>query len=102
MHRENALYPNAEAYPAHGEGGRSQAPAARDNHALERLDALLLLVAIRLAQLDVHANGVPGLELRNAGAQLSCLYFIYGQVHNGIPWQTLMGRAGTSKANTKV
>src|SRR5690606_19300235 len=69
MQREQALDADAGGNLAHGERLAHAAAAAPHHDAFEDLDAL----AIALDDLNVHANRVAGLEIRQVGAHLLLL-----------------------------
>ena len=69
MERERPLDADAERLLANGERLANAGPLALDDDALEDLDA----AALPLDDLEVHTNGVSGLELRQVGSQLSLL-----------------------------
>ena len=69
MHGERPLDADAERLLAHGEGLAHARALALDDDALEDLDT----AALALDHLEVHADGVARLELRQVGSQLSLL-----------------------------
>ncbi len=69
MHGERPLDPDAERLLADGERLAHARALALDDDALEDLNA----AALALDYLEVHANRVARLELRQVGSQLSLL-----------------------------
>ena len=69
VHGERPLDPDAERLLADGERLAHAGALALDDDALEDLDA----AALTLDHLEVDANGVARLELRQVGSQLSLL-----------------------------
>ena len=69
MHGKRALDPDAEGVLAHREGLASARALALDHDALEHLDA----PPLALDHLEMDANRVPRLELRDVVAQLTAL-----------------------------
>src|SRR6266851_6922022 len=70
MQRENALDADAKTDPAHGKGGAGGPALLGDHHTLERLEALLHLLAFAFLQADVDTHGVAWAELGEVFAQL--------------------------------
>src|SRR5262249_60992509 len=75
--RERALDADAEPLLPHRERLARACALALDHDALEDLDA----APLALDHLEVDANRVPRLELRNAGAQLSAFEFLDDLAH---------------------
>ena len=69
MEREGSLDADAERLLADGERLADACALPLDDDALEDLDS----TALAFDDLEVHANGVAGLELRQVGSQLSLL-----------------------------
>jgi hypothetical protein len=69
VEREGPLDADAERLLADGERLAHAGALALDDDALENLHA----TALTLDDLEVHAHGVAGLELRQVGSQLSLL-----------------------------
>src|SRR6266851_3721455 len=70
VQRENALDADAKTDPAHGKGGAGGPALLGDHHTLERLEALLHLLAFAFLQADVDTHGVAWAELGEVFAQL--------------------------------
>src|SRR2546428_4604175 len=70
VQRENALDADAKADAAHGKCCTGRPAFLGDHHALERLEALLHLLAFTFLQADVDANGIARAELGEVFAQL--------------------------------
>src|SRR2546428_14047580 len=70
VQRENAIEADAKADPAHGKCCTGRPALLGDHHALERLKALLHLLAFTFLQADVDAHGIARSELGEVFAQL--------------------------------
>jgi hypothetical protein len=69
VEREGSLDADAERLLADGERLAHACALALDDDALEDLDA----TALAFDDLEVHAHGIAGFELRQVGSQLSLL-----------------------------
>ena len=78
MEREGALHADSERLLADGERLADTGALPLDDDALEDLDP----AALPLDDLEVDAHGVAGLELRQAGPQLS-LFEKFDRVGHG-------------------
>src|SRR5262249_53970513 len=104
IHRENALYTDAEADAAQCECCRSQLARTADDHAFKWLYAFLFFLAALFRfgdffQLYVHAQRVPGAKRRDVFAQLSFLDLFNNTAHWSIPGQTHSGGASAYRRN---
>jgi hypothetical protein len=81
MQREGSLDTDAEGILAHGEGLTDARSLALDDDPLEDLHA----AALALDHLEVHAHGVPRLEVGNVVAQLLALEDVDRSAHRKRP-----------------
>src|SRR5271154_3975351 len=95
MHREDALHADAETHAAHREGFAEQLTAAAHDHALKRLDALF--IALALFQADINFHRIAGTEIGMILANLGLLRFMNDRIHDIISRQTRSGGASTRR-----
>jgi hypothetical protein len=87
MDRERALDADAERLLANREGLADTGALALDDDSLEDLDA----PALPFDHLEVHPNGIAGLEPRQVGSQLSLLEKLDRIRHEKGAWAGLAG-----------
>src|SRR5208337_3981143 len=81
MQRKDTLHSVAEGDLAHGKGGVAPGVPLPDDDAFENLNALL----VAFFDLHVHANGIAGLELRQALLGLLLFDFLECCWHDQLP-----------------
>src|SRR5579872_3774578 len=91
MHREDSLHADPEADSTHRERFAQHFATAAHHHALERLDALF--IALALFQADVHANGIARAEFGEIFAELRVLHTANYRFHFYLSVQTRSGGA---------
>src|SRR5271169_285361 len=95
MHRKDALDADAETDAPHRERFAEQLTAAAHDHALKRLDALF--IALALFKADINFHRIAGTEIRMILANLGLLRFMNDRIHDIISRQTRSGGASTQR-----